>query len=125
MNTLRLSIGTARYSELTTVPLYRCQSPLHSDVHKILPQYIKTVYRNPTSLRGHHCTSLQLSIPSLPRYTQNITSIPLLIMPFCTVHIQKSSPQSLCNVCGELRRSADGRPKVWSYLFNGDVQRQQ
>ena len=49
MNTLRLSIGTARHSQVTAVPLCSCQ-------------YIKTVLRNRTTLTGHRCTTVQLSI---------------------------------------------------------------
>jgi len=49
MNTLRLSGGTARHSQLAAVPLCSCQ-------------YIKTVWRNRTTLTGHRCTTVQLSI---------------------------------------------------------------
>jgi len=41
-----------------------------------------------TTPRSHHCTSVQLSVPALLRCTQNITSISLLNMS-CTVHLQQ------------------------------------
>ena len=57
-------------------------------------------------------TSVQQLISALLRCTQIITWISVLIMSFCTAHIQQSSSlqthhKELCNVCGELRRSAD------------------
>jgi len=57
MNTLRLSIGTARHSEFTTVLVCSCQYLLYSAVH---------------TTQHSQVTTVQLSIPAPLRCKQNI-----------------------------------------------------
>ena len=38
---------------------------------------------------------------------------------------QQTVHSELCTVCGEFRRLGERRLKVWSYLINGVVQREQ
>jgi hypothetical protein len=65
----------------------------HKSVINTEFEYIKAALRIHKTIRGLSCSSLQVFIPDLLRYTQIITWISVLILSFCTVHIQHSSPQ--------------------------------